>query len=363
MKNKLLILMIAILAMIQTSCEKYNQIDNSTTVKTPFVLYVGGYQGTLHKMNDLVYFTNLFPTDNSTVRQILVADTMLLYIKENFYHSKNDGKAFQISNLGPDYVIRHLDQFYKYYLPNTAVYHPDSNIIYLCCDSRGDGLPNLTRQTGLGNLVLKYSTDNGQTFVNETRWQAPDPQIGATSVTRLENGHLFIIRDSANLYRKLPGQSWAKIPQGVTGTPAKPLPTDTTIWYITNRFNTLLAIDYTGQAGVWYSLDEGLTWDKTVGLPKKEILFGKQPFGPGTDFFVGLDSAGVFRLDGNAFVSVSAGIPWYAKVSYMEGKRVVYRTDESRYYLFCATDQGLFISENYGSDWKLFRNGNYSTLQ
>ncbi|MBK8684678.1 MAG: hypothetical protein IPN26_06620 [Bacteroidetes bacterium] len=67
------------------------------------------------KMNDLVYFTNLFPTDNSTVRQILVADTMLLYIKENFYHSKNDGKAFQKSNLGPDYVIRHLDQFYKYY--------------------------------------------------------------------------------------------------------------------------------------------------------------------------------------------------------------------------------------------------------
>ncbi|QLH46709.1 MAG: hypothetical protein HWD58_14405 [Bacteroidota bacterium] len=76
-----------------------------------------------------------------------------------------------------------------------------------------------------------------------------------------------------------------------------------------------------------------------------------------------MDSGGLYRLDANSFVSVSAGIPWYAKVSYVEGKRVVYRTDEKRYYLFCAIDRGLYISENYGTDWKLFRNGIYSTLK
>ncbi|MBL7753101.1 MAG: hypothetical protein JNM44_01395 [Chitinophagaceae bacterium] len=361
MKNRLLILILALGTLLNSSCEKYNQIDNSTTVKTPFVLYIGGYQGTLHKMNDLVYFSNIFPTDNATLRQVLVADTMLLFLKENFYYSGDEGRAFVKSNVGQDYPIRHIDAFYKYYLPNSALYNPDSNIVYLCCDSRGDGKKNLTFQTGLDNLVLKYSTDNGKNFVNENRWN--DPQIGATSITRLDNGHLFIIKDSANLYKKQPGNSWTKVPQGVTGTPAKPLPTDTTIWYLSHRFNTLFAIDYTGQAGIWYSLDEGLTWDKTVGLPKKEILFANQPFGPGTDFFAGLDSGGLYRLDANSFVSVSAGIPWYAKVSYVEGKRVVYRTDEKRYYLFCATDQGLYISENYGTDWKLFRNGIYSTLK
>ena len=91
-------------------CKKYNQVDNSGTVKTPYILYVGGYYGTLHKTNDALYFNTLFPTDHSTVRQVLAADTMLMYLKENFYYSRNEGAAFKQSN---DHPRNFEDLFYK----------------------------------------------------------------------------------------------------------------------------------------------------------------------------------------------------------------------------------------------------------
>lgn len=51
----------------------------------------------------------------------------------------------------------------------------------------------------------------------------------------------------------------------------------------------------------------------------KEILFGNRPFGSEA-FYVGLDSGGLYRLNGTTFQSTGAGIPWWAKVSYVEGK-------------------------------------------
>jgi hypothetical protein len=320
-------------------CKKYNQVDNSGTVKTPYILYVGGYYGTLHKTNDALYFNTLFPTDHSTVRQVLAADTMLMYLKENFYYSRNEGAAFKQSN---DHPRNFEDLFYKYFLPNQSLYDKIDKTVYLC--------------TSTG---LEKSTDNGITFAAETNWAPPTPSpvVRPTSITQLDNGNLYFIKDSDEIYEKKVAGAWTKIIQN------KFLPKDTTVWYISHQNNNLIAIDFSGKYGVAVSTDAGVNWTVCTGLPKnRKILFGNQSQSLNNSFFVGLDSAGLHRLQGTTFIASGNGIPWYAKVHFVVGKKVVYRTDVARYYHFCATDIGLFISENDGLDWRLLREGAYSTL-
>lgn len=327
-------------------CKKYNQIDNGSTVKTPFVMYAGGYYGTLQKTNDLLYLTTLFPTDNSVVRQVLVADTTLLYLKKHMYFSKNEGRAFQPSN--PNIQLPFVDDFYKYYFPNTALYDEVEKKVYLC---------RSTDTNASGANVLTVSTDYGVNFSNESNWDAaPTSPFNPTSITQLDNKELYIIRDSI-LYKKVGGGAWTIVTPASASTA---LPTAKG-WYISHSHDSLIAIDYFGKNGVYYSTDGALNWNPCKGMPKnRRILFGNQALN-GT-FYIGYDSLGMYRLDGENFKATGAGIPWYAKVSYVTGKRVVYRTGEVRNYLFCATDHGLYISETNGLDWRLHKQGSFSTL-
>jgi hypothetical protein len=330
-----------------SSCKKYNQVDNASTVKTPYTLFIGGYNGTLHKTNDGLYYKPLFPTDNRAVRQIVVADSNLLYLKENFYYSTNEGSAFQISN---NHVNPYFDVFYKYYLPNQAIYDKTTKRVYLCTKSTGNG--------------LEYSTDYGVTFTQDANWN--DPTLDSLSITQLDNGDLYILKDSAsNVYRRTGTSNWTRvIPDLVNVLPSDSFqaPQYITKWYISHTHDTLIAIDYDGINGVYYSADYGVNWFPCTGIPKvRKILFGHQAFGNNT-FYVGIDSGGLYKLKGSVLEPTSAGIPWYAKVHYVEGKTLTYRTDVKRTYLFCATDLGLYRSETNGLDWKLIRTGTYSTL-
>jgi len=322
-----------------TGCKKYNQVDNSGTVKTPYILYIGGYNGTLHKTNDALYFNSLFPTDNSTVRQVLAADTMLMYLKQNFYFSRNEGAAFKQSN---DHPRDFQDLFYKYYLPNQALYESAiDKKVYLCS------------KTG-----LEFSTNNGETFTQETNWAVGSPAITPTSITQIDNNNLYIIQDSNNVYEKKPGNPWTKINQ------VTPLPIIGT-WYISHQSNTLYAAHFEGSAGIYYSANAGADWSACTGIPKnRKILFAAESFSPNKTFFAGLDSGGLYRLDpvAHSFAASGIGLPWYAKVHFVVGKKIVYRTDVERYYHFCATDVGLYISEDDGINWRLIRSGAYSSL-
>lgn len=348
-KNRLLNIIFSAIVLSSTliSCKKYNQIDNASTVKTPFVMYAGGYYGTLQKTNDLLFLTTLFPTDNSVVRQVLVADTTLLYLKKHMYYSKNEGKAFQPSN--PNTPLPFVDDFYKYYFPNSALYDEVERKVYLC---------RSTDTNALASNQLTVSTDYGMNFTNETNWSsnttiAPFNTYNPTSITQLDNKVIYAIKDTI-IWEKIGTNLWDTV-NTVTKLPfAKG-------WYISHSHDTLIAIDYFGKNGIYYSTDGALNWNPCKGMPKnRRILFGNQALN-GT-FYIGYDSLGMYRLEGENFKATGAGIPWYAKVSYVTGKRVVYRTGEIRNYLFCATDQGMYISETNGLDWRLHKQGSFSTL-
>ncbi len=349
MNVKLISLLVIMCCVAVVGCDKYNQVDNLNTAKVPYVLYIGGYDGKLYKTNDALYFNTLFHTDNSPLRHIATADSNLIYVKKNAYVSKNEGKSFEEAKPITVATLPWVDEFYKYFIPNGIVYQNSRKKVFLC-----------------GGSSLMESTDWGKTFNSVSNW-ASATTIVPKSITHLSNDDLFIMKDSStNVFRLMPGVSsnWTQV-NAVTA-----LPTDTNSnsrnkagWYLAHLVDTLFAVDYIGQSGVYQSKDFGLNWTTTTGLPNAhKILCANTPTGF-NNMFVGFDSAGMYKLNGSAFTQVGNGIPWYAKISAIEGKEVIYRTNVSKKYLFCATDVGLFMSENAGVDWRLVRAGNFSTLQ
>lgn len=334
MKSKFTLAVWAALLLI-VSCKKYNHIDNSSTVKTPYTMFVGGYPGNLLVTNDALYFRGIFNTDQSSVRQIITADSNILWLKKYVYLSKDDGKSFIKVH---DTPIPFYDAFYQFFTRNTMLYDESSRIVYLCTQSG-----------------LQKSTDLGETWVAEANWD--DPAITPTSITELDNGDLFIMEDTAKIYRLAGGTgNWAAV-NVATG-----INDNTGIYYLSKNGNTLVATDLMGRKGVNVSTDFGVNWTKLSGSSlTSEILFGNQPYGS-KYYYVGRDSAGLFRYDGTALKLANTGIPLTAKVAYVEGKKVVYRTDIARYYLFCATDKGLYMSESDGDDWRLIYKGDFCTL-
>jgi hypothetical protein len=326
-------------------CQKYNHIDNGGTVKVPYTLYIGGFHGTMHKTNDGLYYNTLFHTDNAIVRQVMIADSVVCNLKRNFYFSDDDGKYFELSN---NHCIDPIDSFNNYFYPNNAIYDFTTGNVYLT--------------TRLG---MEFSTNLGRTFAPMNSWAAgtnlPAATDTMTSLTQLRNGICYAMIDSTKQYKKDPGGQWSSVTQD--GTADLPRDNQPAQWYVSHAGDTLFAIDHKGAFGVYYSLDVGTTWTACSGNPKsKRILFGNQAVGNGY-FYIGYDSAGLYRLTGTTFAKVGTGIPWYAKVGYVEGKDITYRTGVTKNYLYASTNVGLYWSKDGGLNWELVKIGSFSTLK
>lgn len=306
-------------------------------------MYIGGYHGSVYKTNDALYFNTLFYTDNSIVRQLLVVDSMVLELKKHFYYSEDDGRVFQLSN---NQCIDQIDSFKNYFFPNNATHDFTTDRVYLVTKSG-----------------IEFSTNHGRTFTVDVPTPTNPKNATFTSVTQNRSGLCYAMLDSAIQFKKPAGNNpWAQVVQDGAGD----LPLDTpSRWYISHFGDTLIAVDFMGVNGVRYSVDEGLTWTGCSGLSasKRKILFGHEAGNTGY-FYIGYDSAGLYRSNnGSSFTKVSAGIPWYAKVGFVESKQVTYRTDVVRTYLFAATDVGLYWSQDGGLNWEIIRKGSFSTLQ
>lgn len=290
------IVWICSLLVLASSCEKINPPANSGLVVTPYVLYVGGLSGSLHKTNDFNYFQKLFPVDNTPVRQIITADSNILYLKGNCYVSDDEGRAFNVTNTN---ALPFYDAFYKYFLPHQMLYDKSERKVYLCVN---------------GGLV--ESNDLGKTFAPSVIAASPK------SIIELDNGDLFAIQDGATLFRRTGGAgAWAAVAPG-----SSPLAAGTN-YYLSNFGNTLVATDYEGTLGCFYSINGGVDWTKYGGVSGsgRNILFVNSCENPGggKDLFMGRDSMGVFKLDlaSGSFEASSTGIPWFAKIQYITCKK------------------------------------------
>lgn len=313
------------------SCKKYNQIDNNSTVKVPFVLYTSGEDGLLERTNDGFSFNRLAPSSLSgkfATRGLHIADTNIIQICKELYTS-NGKTALRVKDL----FVDSNDQ-------NMSLYDAVNKRVYVC-----------GKLTSGSNDNLIYSEDNGETWLADGLWDPANtaPKGIASSITQTTDGSLFYLNDLNRIFKRQGVLPWVNVPLATTIDSLPALVAGLSRkWFLASYDNNLVLLDIRGNYGAYRSLDGGVTWKFLTGLPLADVLFAKQVAGT---FFVGTKGAGIWRLNGSNFDRTDGGMLPNINIHGITHKTVVYRTDASKSYFFVATNAGLYRSENNAIDW------------
>ncbi len=332
MKNYILIIVLGLLVGI-TSCEKYNQIDNNSTVKVPFILYVGGLNGYIASTNDGFIYNKILHAGNDTCRALMIADTNLVYINKQLYVKTPKNAPVQ---KGVDV---------QYHNENMSLVDAINKRVYV------------VGRNGTQDSII-YSIDNGQTWIPDVLWNVNNPPFSGPdaikgrkiqSITQTKNGNLYCMNLFGKIHKRIGTGDWSYI-QPIGDSLPTVVGTLKQDFFVGSFNDTLVALDRVGNYGAYRSYDDGASWKFMTGLPVGEILFAKQTEFNNT-FFVGTKGAGLWRLQGNNFVRTDGGMLPNTHIHGITAKRIVYRTDLSKYFYFAATNNGLYRSENDGYDW------------
>jgi len=336
MKRHTLLHTLTIAALMSTtilSCKKENGIDNETVIKKPYGLYITSEKGELLNTNDGDNYTTVFPVDGYATRSLVTSSKGIVWLKANLFVSLNNGK-----NFNPKLTVS---------IPPTPG-TPWQTILLSALDQ------DRIYAASTLNKGIYYSDNNGDTWSEDAAWDNSLIGGGINSFTQLKNGVIYAHADKDDsLYRKNDKNSnWTWVQQ------TTPL-AGTGTYYINHFDNTLVATDVTGANGVYYSND-GQNWNKYNGLPTRKLYSTNAPFDQ--VLLVGTDSMGIYRLQSGQFVASNNGMPINATVFGIIGKDNVYKNGARKQFIYAATDQGLYRSEDLGQNWVMVKTGNYRSV-
>lgn len=307
-------------------CKKESSIgiDNDKVVKTPYSLYVADNNGWLLNSTDGETYSSIFPPDGYPPSLIITSGNNVLMLKNNLHMSTNNGK-----NFNPVYT-----NVKKFPWQTMAYNSYQQNLIFI------------TSQTGRGVAISK---DNGKTWEDDMAWDANVPPIfEISSFSGLGNGHVFAYSNLNNVMFKKDNNSDSWTPVTMEGL----FPVDGTQFYLTSNSNTLFLTDRNGDGGVYFSQDEGLHW-KPYGLVRAMRGHHWNCAGSpgGSQFLVGMDTVGVYRVENGDFRSSTTGLETNTTVYSMAVKSNTYKNNVTRTYVFIATNKGVYRSEDNGYTW------------
>jgi hypothetical protein len=310
------------------SCKKENNlgIDNDKVIKTPYSLYAATDQGWMLNTTDGHTYNSIFPADGFAPLAIVTSGPNLMFVKNNLHLSDNNGK-----NFNPVYYnVRH---------------QPWQQMIV---DAPKQGRMYITSTSGRG---IAYSEDRGKTWVDEDKWHSSIPtNLKVNSFAATADGAVYAFSNESMLIIKKSNANadWeAVIIEGM-------FPTDLGEYYLsTNATGTSLFLaDYDGKQHVWHSEDGGAFW---YPYYRTRMPVGKKVFATaqanGGPWLVGTDSAGVYRAEGDYMVPSSGGLESNTSVYSMVVKRNIYKNDVVNEYIFIATNNGIYRSEDKGYTW------------
>lgn len=335
--------LIALTAITMQSCSKDNGINNTGVIATPYSLYFGDSSGTLRHTNDGVFYPNNdFPSDGVPTLSIIAAGKNIIWVKKGVpvgnttaHYSTDDGKDFNtsltlLSPLSFDATI--------------GFYAPDEKRLYMATSN------------GTRNGV-KYNDNFGAPHDWKDDGSMPSVSgVNITSFTELKNNTMVAFDwTTRKVFTKTgiaPGTSWSMAVIGSTDT----LPAGGQ-FAISHYNNTIVVVDTKGVNGAWYSDNGGVSWHKYKGLPAGVPLYAAcAPFESG--LLVGTGGYGVYALQGSSFVPSSAGLTENTIVRGIVGKENIYVNGVAVQYVYIATSQGLFRSQDMGQNWVLVYSGN-----
>lgn len=330
--------MVALVALVAQGCNKKNGIENETILKKPYSLYAGDAKGSLHLINSSDSGTVIFPNDGFASRALLTTgDSSILFAKQNLFLSSDNGKNFNLTYF-------RMNNFYL----NVSPFIPWEQVMI---KAAGHNRIYVASIEGKG---IVYSEDNGKKWIVDNGW---DPGTGSgniTSFAQLKNGTLFAhnLFDDSLYRRDNKDDNWTAV------TPVQALP-NSGVFYISHFNNELIATDITGGNGVYHSPD-GASWFAYTGLPNRLLYTTASPFDQ--RLFVGTDSMGVYRLEGNNFVTANNGLETNTTVYAMVGKDDIYKNETKRAFIYMATNKGLYRSEDGGQNWTIYKVGSFVAL-
>lgn len=324
---------VAAMALTFQSCKpKINEIDNNQVISKPYSLYVGDSSGTILNTNEgfnykYVVFNGGIPTTSIiTAGNNILFYQYNLHIIENSLTGNNSNPTYTDVGFGFEQSIMHYWARYKR--------------VYVI--------------SALGKGMV-YNDDFGE--VNKWR-PVTDENVPAgtqiTSFTELKSGKLIALDNFNKETFRLsdPGQQWQKTTGGTK------LPVG--LFYLTHKENTVIAVDYSGQSGAFYSTDDGATWNAYAGLPAGDPLYcANAPFDQ--TVLIGTASKGIYRLKlgETNFEPASIGLTQNMTVRAIVGKEDYYKNGISKRYIYAATSKGIFRSEDFGDNWVIVKEGNF----
>ncbi len=345
MNNRSILGKLAIVSAIAISivgCKpKYDEIDNNQVISKPYVLFAGDSSGRIVKTNDGFNYETVFGFDYAPALAITVSKGNLVFVKKNVHVIENMSGGNKLSNptetfpTGPVGIggTSILCQWTKY------------NRLYLA---------------GLGPKGMEVSDTNGKP---KTWRKVADSTLPIntviTSFTELDNG-ILIAYDDFNkrfFYLDDPGHVWIEI--FMSGLPTSGG------FIISHTENTILAADTAKGGKVYYFpySTAGGAFRSYTGLPANaKIQCIEAPFNQA--IIVGTDVEGAYRLPlgSSTFVSANLGMPTKASVRSIKGKYDFYKNDVNKRYVYAATNQGIYRSENNGENWVKVFDGNFVSL-
>ncbi len=325
-------------------CRKSDNLnDNLSTITQPYVLLGGKFAGGVGKSNDGKNFDEWLGNGSAFSSGILFADSNIIHLKNDLFVGKVTN-AFYAATKVTTFVP--FVNSTKPELPstdNTLLYDDKFKCIYVC-----------------GKTTCYQSLDFGKTWA-PVGLPSTKP---ITGVVRTNNGQIFFLTDDNFIYRNFTGDP--KAPQFRlfanlnTGgfTPAG------TKWILGNFKDQIVLCDGAKKtvSKMFPNLADSTIRTVLTGAPVGKTIMS-QFVDCNNNFYMSLDSVGLYKLNGTSYQKIEGGLPSQnLRVWDIVCKTNVYRSGESKTSFFCATNFGLYKSENNGTDWQLANSDYFSAL-
>ncbi len=329
-----------LLVLFVSSCRK-ESLSNKDAVKFPHSVFLGTDKGEIWNTNDGVNFRSYFTVDNTQVYDVIKVGEKMFYANSYIYRFDNEDNGNLVYPKASNY----------------GEYNPYLNNLHYCATEDRVYVPLF-----FGSSPITYSDDHGVTWNGTSSADSfstkPNVPDAALNIKEINGRGLYMLTDDQKVFRKDYFRDYWTL-QPISG--------------IGLQFGGLNQMASTGDKLVFWNV-EGLLLNQKIQIVNPSTHAVVKEINPpiATYLFtiVARDenyvylctSSGLIGLDLTTLIykNFTSDIP-DANIYDVSIQKTTYRSDNVRNYMYVATSEGLYLSENEGESFhKIFEGAVYS---